>query len=142
MYRLDFGRHAGCTLGQVPESYLIWLADNAHSPTLRALARQQLGLPDVLAEADPDGDMCRVGDPDTRSAAEVLPLLRLDWLWRMEAEFGGELDALLVIERGAAVLAELSTAVVGRRAATDEELTAAREELAAEEPATARRKTW
>ena len=35
-YRLTFGRHAGKTLAEVPESYLQWLFENSKDETIRA----------------------------------------------------------------------------------------------------------
>ena len=41
--RLTFGKHNGETLGNVPEGYLGWLADNANEASLRNAAKRLLG---------------------------------------------------------------------------------------------------
>jgi uncharacterized protein (DUF3820 family) len=41
---MPFGRHRGRLLRDLPTEYLLWLADEADSPTLRALARRELDL--------------------------------------------------------------------------------------------------
>ena len=41
--RLTFGKHNGKTLGDVPEGYLGWLADNANEASLRNAAKRLLG---------------------------------------------------------------------------------------------------
>lgn len=125
---LPFGRYRGCRLDQVPEAYLVWLADNeASSPTWRALARRQLGLPDEAPEANDDS--LQVGPPDRRPAALVLPRVVFDWQQRMEAAFAADPAARAVVARGLAELRALAAAVTGRRLPTDAELAAARRDL-------------
>lgn len=128
MIRLDFGKYKGCKLSEVPENYLIWLSDNEDSsPTWRALAQRQLGLPDQ--DPDANDDTLKVAEPDERPAAKVLPLLIFRWVQKMEADFRGDPAALAVVGAGLKVLRELGTAVTGRRLPTEAELAEARAEL-------------
>lgn len=40
--RLWFGKHRGLDITDVPDSYLVWLADNMQSDTIREIARDEL----------------------------------------------------------------------------------------------------
>jgi uncharacterized protein (DUF3820 family) len=98
-FRLPFGRHRGRLLSECPTDYLIWLADEADSPTLRRLARQALDL-----QEDPDEDPT---EPRKDAAATVLPHIVWQWQRAMRDEYGDNPPAVEVIDRGQEILQQL-----------------------------------
>ncbi len=98
-YRLTFGRFTGKRLTEVPADYLLWLADNAESETLRNLARQQLGL--EPADLGPD--------PSPEAASVVLPGVIFEWLTTMQQKHAGRPLALDVVRDGCEVLKSICT---------------------------------
>ncbi len=104
VYRLKFGKHRGKTLAECPAEYLCWLGDEAESPTLRALAKAALDIP----EDDED-----TAEPDPTSAAVAFPLIVFLWQEFMRAEFDTPFH-LLVVETGLVKLKELCSGYTGK----------------------------
>lgn len=100
-FRLPHGRHRGRLLTEVPIDYLVWLADEHSSPTVRALARQALRLGE---EADEDGT-----EPSRALAAVALPGITYRWWQAMRGEFDEDRLALEVVGRGLHHLQRLCT---------------------------------
>ncbi|MCE9562878.1 MAG: DUF3820 family protein [Planctomycetes bacterium] len=107
--RLTFGRFAGKPLTDVPADYLLWLADNAESETLRNLAQQQLGL--EPADLGPD--------PSPEAASVVLPGVIFEWITTMQRKHAGRPLALAVVRDGSEVLKTICTRYTRKQWLTD-----------------------
>jgi hypothetical protein len=106
-FRIWFGKHEGQRLGDLPPHYLLWLADEADSDTLRAMARKVLGADEDDA-ADPHPD------PSPATAATTLPLVVFKFQQTLRAEFATDERALAVVERAVRELKSLCSGFTNR----------------------------
>ena len=108
MIRLPFGRHRGKRLDEVPTTYLLWLADEANSPTLRDIARRAL---DIAEDED-------TAEPLTDTAAVALPLVIFLWTDEMVSRYQDDDYADNVarglINEGAELLKALCSGYTGK----------------------------
>lgn len=99
-YRLGYGRHKDLMLSEVPADYLLWmLGCKDTKPRLKKIISEFLGVD------QPEGD----ADPDPVSAAVILPGITFRWHQVMTAEYAGDAPALMVVERGALELKNLTS---------------------------------
>src|SRR5262249_27580727 len=108
-FRLPYGRHRGRLLTECPVDYLIWFADEHHSPTIRLLARQAIGLAE-----DPEEDDASLREPSAELASVVLPGVTFRWWKVMKDEYGDDPLALAVVDRGLEHLKQLCTEYTGK----------------------------
>ena len=83
---ITFGKHRGKTLAQVPENYVVWLADKAQRLMVRLAAKRFLGIDGHGEDAEPDD--LQTAEPDRESAAVRLPLVVWEHERMMADRFG------------------------------------------------------
>ena len=112
---ITFGRHRGKTLAQCPPEYVLWLADEAQSPTVRLAAKRFLGIDGYGEDAEPD--TLQLAEPDRESAAVRLPQIVFMHECMLADRFGTDPDSSegRVVLWSQDVLRELCEETTGRR---------------------------
>jgi hypothetical protein len=109
---MPFGKYKGRELGDVPESYLLWLLDEAEnlSGTLRREITRVLGLEDP--DDDDEDDDPTPPPPATPPGAPTIEAIVKAWYRRMAYKYhpdrGGSTDAMQTINDAHDHLKELA----------------------------------
>src|SRR6476646_2237008 len=102
---IDFGKHAGTPVDELPKTYLSWLLTQKWiGPDIRRVAEQLLEVDQPETDENPSPEL----------AAVVLPGIAFEWFRDMRYRFDGDRDANPVIGEGFELLKQLCSRFTGK----------------------------